>query len=244
MLEDVDFNIGDQLGLDSPIAESLMPQDDLMTGSIDYDSNSFLLQSVDQYSGLSQVGGIESFDLCNSIRFDNSLAENLAVTDQYDGMSYGSLDLPSIDHSINVGNHADLIEPSPCFFDANNSGIMEPTADGLMIHHDDDLYPVSEKSIGIGNTAHEAEPSFGGAHYTDAEIDKMKREVSSAENILNNRKSDVSNWEQKVSLNDTKSHKANGDYDHAVDRLNEAKSRYNDALDKLNSAKEKLNNAT
>lgn len=228
MLEDVDFNIGDQLGLDSPIAESLMPQDDLMTGSIDYDSNSFLLQSVDQYSGLSQVGGIESFDLCNSIRFDNSLAENLAVTDQYDGMSYGSLDLPSIDHSINVGNHADLIEPSPCFFDANNSGIMEPTADGLMIHHDD-LYPVSEKSIGIENTAHEAEPSFGGNNDNANAIKYQQEKLNEAKHDIEYYEREISNFNDKTS--DT--YRSN-----CTDKLKQAASKAKEAAQEI----QRLNN--
>jgi hypothetical protein len=41
----------------------------------------------------------------------------------------------------------------------------------------------------------------------------------------------------------TTEHRENGDYAHAVSKLNEAKQRYNDAASRLNSAKVKLNNA-
>ena len=85
--------------------------------------------------------------------------------------------------------------------------------------------------------------SFG-SKYTDAEISKMKSDVDRAQNEVTARKNDVNNWESKVSLNDTKEHRANGDYAHAVSKLNEAKSRYNHAVDELNNAKRRLNNAT
>lgn len=87
------------------------------------------------------------------------------------------------------------------------------------------------------------EVSFGSSIYTDAEIDKMKHDVDMAESEVVARKSDVSNWESKVSLNNTDEHKKNGDYANAVSHLNDAKSRYNAAVDRLNSAKSKLNNA-
>lgn len=80
--------------------------------------------------------------------------------------------------------------------------------------------------------------------YTDAEINKMKSDVSRLEYEVSCRKSDVANWESKVSLNNNKEHKANGDYANAVSRLNEAKVRYNNVVDRLNSAKVRLNNAT
>lgn len=80
--------------------------------------------------------------------------------------------------------------------------------------------------------------------YTDAEISRMKSDVEHAEAEVFRRKSDINNWESKVSLNDTKDKRANGDYAHAVSKLNEAKSRYNDAVDKFNNAKRKLNSAT
>lgn len=92
-----------------------------------------------------------------------------------------------------------------------------------------------------GDDAHEV--SFGSSIYTDAEIDKMEHDVDMARSEMNARKNDVSNWESKVSLNDTKEHRANGDYENAVRHLNEAKSRYNYAADRYNSAVSKLNNA-
>lgn len=84
--------------------------------------------------------------------------------------------------------------------------------------------------------------SFTGK-YTDAEIDKLTQDVDKAQHEVTVRKNDVSNWESKVSLNNTKEHRDNGDYAHAVSKLNEAKSRYNSAVDHLNDAKSRLNNA-
>ncbi len=85
--------------------------------------------------------------------------------------------------------------------------------------------------------------TFVGVKYTDAEIDRMESDVDMAQSEVSARRADVLNWESKVSLNDTKEHRANGDYANAVNRLNEAKSRYNTALDRLNDAQRKLNNA-
>ncbi len=87
------------------------------------------------------------------------------------------------------------------------------------------------------------EPSFEGSHYTDAEISKLKSEVSRTEYEMNCRQGDVREWESKVSLNNTKEHIANGDYDNAVRHLNEAKSRLSTARSAYESAKSKLNNA-
>lgn len=92
------------------------------------------------------------------------------------------------------------------------------------------------------NDNHVGEVSFG-ANYSDAEIGKMKDDVERAEYEVSCRKSDVSNWESKVSLNDTPEHRKDGDYSHAVDKLNEAKSRYNNAVSRYNNAVSKLNNA-
>lgn len=87
------------------------------------------------------------------------------------------------------------------------------------------------------------EPTFMGAKYTDAEIDRLRSDVSSAEYEMNCRKHDVSEWESKVSLNNTKEKIASGEYENAVKHLNEAKSRYNAAKAAFDSAKSKLNNA-
>lgn len=105
---------------------------------------------------------------------------------------------------------------------------------------------VSSKTLteanNIGMASESSDISFG-SKYSDAEISKMKSDVDRAQNEVTARRNDVSNWESKVSLNDTKEHRANGDYSHAVSKLNEAKSRYNHAVDELNSAKRKLNSA-
>lgn len=103
---------------------------------------------------------------------------------------------------------------------------------------------ITELDVGILDESdnHADEVSFG-ANYSDAEISKMKDDVERAEYEVSCRKSDVSNWESKVSLNDTPEHRKNGDYNHAVDKLNEAKSRYNNAVNRYNNAVSKLNNA-
>lgn len=82
-----------------------------------------------------------------------------------------------------------------------------------------------------------------GRSYTKDEIRKLEHDVDVAKSEANAYKSDVSNWESKVSLNDTKEHRENGDYAHAVKRLNQARSDYNYAVDRYNSALSKLNNA-
>lgn len=87
------------------------------------------------------------------------------------------------------------------------------------------------------------DPSFLGAKYTDAEIDRLRSDVSNAEYEMKCREHDVSEWESKVSLNNTKEKIANGDYAAAVSRLNEAKSRYNAARAAYDRAKSRLNNA-
>lgn len=84
--------------------------------------------------------------------------------------------------------------------------------------------------------------SFGSS-YTKDEICKLEHDVDMAKSEVNARKSDLSNWESKVSLNDTKEHRENGDYAYAVKRLNQARSDYNYAVDRYNSALSKLNNA-
>lgn len=102
---------------------------------------------------------------------------------------------------------------------------------------------VQNMSDGLKNHMNNLQIAFEGNKYTDAEIDKMESDVDMAQSEVNARRADVSNWESKVSLNDTKEHRENGDYANAVSRLNEAKSRYNSALDRLNNAQSKLNNA-
>lgn len=86
------------------------------------------------------------------------------------------------------------------------------------------------------------EVSFTGK-YTQAEIDRLKSEVNSAKYTVKCRENDVRNWESKVSLNDTKKGHENGDYNHAVQRLNQAKAAYNEAVSRYNSAQSRLSNA-
>ena len=126
-------------------------------------------------------------------------------------------------------------------------GENENIHDDLPSHHAKDhvstLVDKLQEKIHQQGEANEHEVTFGSSIYTDAEIDKMEHDVEMAESEVIARKSDVSNWESKVSLNNTEEHKAKGDYANAVSHLNEAKSRYNAAVDRLNAAKAKLNNA-
>lgn len=85
-------------------------------------------------------------------------------------------------------------------------------------------------------------PSFECAHYTEVEISKLRSDVSRFEYELKCRENEVGSWESKVSLNNTKEHIANGDYDNALSRLNEAKSKLSSARSAYESAKSKLNN--
>lgn len=71
----------------------------------------------------------------------------------------------------------------------------------------------------------------------------MIGDMPRAENEMKSRELDVSEWEIKVNLNNTKEEIASGNYENAVKRLNEAKTRYYIARSAYNSAKSKLNNA-
>ena len=102
---------------------------------------------------------------------------------------------------------------------------------------------VRSMSDGLKNHMNNLQIAFEGNEYTDAEIDKMESDVNMAQSEVNARRADESNWETKVSLNNTKEHRENGDYANALSRLNEAKSRYNTAVDRLNDAQSKLRNA-
>lgn len=119
-----------------------------------------------------------------------------------------------------------------------------PTFDDCLEHFkSSEAFSHTSDPIALVTNPDYSQLSFG-SKYSDTEISKMRSDVDHAQSEVNARRNDVSNWESKVSLNDTKEHRANGDYAHAVSRLNEAKSRYNHAVDELNNAKRKLNSAT
>ncbi len=122
-----------------------------------------------------------------------------------------------------------------------DSDIWDMNSDRFDSHNENDLF--LEHDLDVSEINHGEQITFEGNKYSDAEIERMKDDVERAEYEVSCRKSDVSNWESKVSLNDTPEHRENGDYSHAVNRLNEATSRYNDAVSKFNNAKSKLNNA-
>lgn len=125
----------------------------------------------------------------------------------------------------------------------------DPTSIDFLEDPDEDIFAGDEEDdfldevMGEVHNKNGYEPSFEGSHYSDAEISKLRSEVSRTEYEMNCRQSDVREWESKVSLNNTKEHIANGDYDNAVRHLNEAKSRLSTARSAYESAKSKLNNA-
>ncbi len=84
--------------------------------------------------------------------------------------------------------------------------------------------------------------SFGGK-YSDEEIQKLKDDVDKARYEMRCREREVCDWESKVSLNDTKEHRAKGDYENALRHLNDAKSKYNDAASRFNDALYRYNSA-
>lgn len=125
----------------------------------------------------------------------------------------------------------------------------DPTSIDFLEDPDEEIFAGDEEDdfldevMGEVHNKNGYEPSFEGSHYTDAEISKLRSEVSRTEHEMNSRQGDVREWESKVSLNNTKEHIANGDYDNAVRHLNEAKSRLSTARSAYESAKSKLNNA-
>lgn len=114
--------------------------------------------------------------------------------------------------------------------------------DDVDFHSDDISFIETENPDGRW-TNHGDQISFGRNDYSDAEISRMKSDVERAEYDVTCAKNEMKNWESKVSLNDTKEHRENGDYAHCVRKLSEAQSRYNDTVSRYNSAKAKLNNA-
>lgn len=83
--------------------------------------------------------------------------------------------------------------------------------------------------------------SFG-SKYSVEEIQNLKSDVEKAQYEMQCRKNEVHNWEAKLSINDTKEHRAKGDYENAVKHLNDAKSIYNNAASRYNDAVSKYNN--
>ena len=85
--------------------------------------------------------------------------------------------------------------------------------------------------------------SFSKVTYTPEEIASFRAKVERLEYIVSVKKNNVHNWEWKVSLNDTKDKRANGDYAYACKRLSEAKTELRNAEAELKEAKARLNNA-
>ena len=143
-------------------------------------------------------------------------------------MDDSGMDIPEYDHPLTTTDGHEM----------ESHGIIHQ-----IMHEDNALMPDDYYS---DSDLHNATPhndiSFG-AKYSDAEIQKMESDVDMAEHEMKCRENDMNNWRSKVSLNDTKEHRANGDYDNAVRHFNEAQSKYNTAVGRYNSALSKLNNA-
>lgn len=116
-----------------------------------------------------------------------------------------------------------------------------------IIHHimsDDNVNTVNNQMSGIDSNSESTHSDISfGAKYSEAEIRRMESDVDMAEHEMKCREDDMNNWRSKVSLNDTKEHRANGDYNNAVRHFNEAQSKYNSAVSRYNNALSKLNNA-
>lgn len=186
-------------------------------------------------------------DLFDSISDSVSdlFGNDIEASDAIDALS--GISENALDSFLNGDFSSSNVDFTFLFEDASN--IVSDNINGMDVGVDNTLESINmtnpmQQDIGIlgENDNHAGEVSFGG-NYSDVEISKMKDDVERAEYEVSCRKSDVSNWESKVSLNDTPEHRRNGDYSHAVNKLNEAKSHYNDAVSRYNSAKSKLNNA-
>lgn len=120
-----------------------------------------------------------------------------------------------------------------------NTGMEHSYWDGMNYEHSSDSSSLASSNADLYES-HEL--SFTGK-YSKAEIERLQSEVDRTKYEMKCRENDVRNWESKVSLNDTKEGHANGNYDHAVRKLNEAKADFNNAASRHNSAKSKLSNA-
>ena len=89
----------------------------------------------------------------------------------------------------------------------------------------------------------QSDVSFGKVTYSPEEIASLRAKVESLEYTVSVKRSNVRNWESKVSLNDTKEKRLNGDYAYACSKLAEAKSELSRAESELKAAKARLNNA-
>ena len=85
--------------------------------------------------------------------------------------------------------------------------------------------------------------SFSKVTYTPEEIASFRAKVERLEYTVSVKKSNVHNWECKVSLSDTKEGRANGNYAYNCSKLSEAKSELRNAEAELREAKARLNNA-
>jgi len=205
----------------------------------------------------SQGDDLDFPELDNSFLADNIIVpthiESFVNTDDFHPLQ----STVSVEDYINTNPISDItdvslgnLHNSELTIDNNDIDLHNRGIDNDMDIADNTPLNIDETDLHNYNETHNiihsdhSQVSFGNAKYTDAEISKLKDDVSKTEYEVSCRRNDVSNWESKVSLNDTKEHHSNGDYDNAIHRLNEAKQRYNDAASRLNSAKVKLNNAT
>lgn len=119
-----------------------------------------------------------------------------------------------------------------------NDGIIE------VIKESSELSPLAKLSKEIPTMADsQLSVSFSKVTYTPEEIASFRAKVERLEYTVSIKRSNVHNWECKVSLSDTKDGRANGNYSYNCKRLSEAKSELKNAEAELRKAKVRLNNA-
>lgn len=153
--------------------------------------------------------------------------------DSFNALLDGNFTLSDIDYTSLFENIDDGIE------EESVRNVVASTNEAYNCLSNNDEYNMNI----MNNNADYAEEISFGSKYTEDEIQKFKSDVDKAQYEMKCRENDVNNWESKVSLNNTKEHRLNGDYDNALKRLNEAKSRYNFAANRYNDAVSRYNNA-
>lgn len=104
------------------------------------------------------------------------------------------------------------------------------------------LLGVHEGTASMEHSCSSDQVSFCGM-YSEAEIDKLHRDVQEREAAVSSLQKDVHHHENLVSLTDTPRGHDSGDYDSEVDDLKEVQSDLNRAIYELREAQVRLRNA-
>lgn len=134
-----------------------------------------------------------------------------------------SLDFDSLDDFMDDGMDSDM-----------------DLAGDLDISSDDDLFADADFDK---DTQDNSQVSFTGK-YSQEEIKRFEKGVSDAKSLEKTCQNEVNNLTSKLTLNDTKDHHENGDYDYILSKLKKAKQSLNEAKSKVKAAESLLNEAT